>query len=139
MIATIAAMIRSRWDRSQRTNANVANATAPAHSAIVISPSVMEPPKASSRPLSSRPAKSVSIHSIAGTVTEANATVASTNRTPHDQLGGSGARTARRAATSQHSRNPRTAIKPAAAIATVTISSRDPWLPTSSNEAWGTK
>lgn len=132
MIATIAAMIRSRCERIQRAKANTPVATAAAHASVVPSPRSTEPPNASSRPASVVPASRASNSSIAGTAIDASSIVAPTKSGAPRQLGAGDDASVRWAAASQQSRRPCSAIAPAMTVATATTSPRESWLETSS-------
>ncbi len=125
MIATTAAMIRSRCERIQRAKANTAIATAAAHASVVPNPSSTDPPNASSRPASVVPASRESNSSIAGTAIDASSIVAPTKNGALRQLGAGDDASVRLAAASQQSRSPCSAMRPATTAAITTTSPRE--------------
>jgi len=125
MIPAIAAMIRSRCERSQRATANTAIATAAAHASVVLNPRSTDPPNASSRPASVVPASRESSSSIAGTAIDASSIVAPTKSGALRQLGAGDDASVRWAAASQQSRRPCSATAPATMAASATTSPRE--------------
>jgi hypothetical protein len=125
MIPTIAAMMRSRYERIQRAKAKIAIATAAAHASVVPKPRSSDPPNASSRPASVVPASRESSSSIAGTIIDAMSIVAPAKSGAVRQLGAGEDASVRWAAASQQSRRPCRASAPATTAAIATTSPRE--------------
>lgn len=125
MIPTIAAMMRSRYERIQRAKAKTAIATAAEHASVVPKPRSTDPPNASSRPASVVPASRESSSSIAGTAIDASSIVAAVKSGALRQLGAGEDASVRWAAASQQSRRPCRASAPATTAATATTSPRE--------------
>lgn len=125
MISTIAAMIRSRCERSQRARANTAMPTAAAHARVVPKPRITDPPNASSRPARVVPARRESKSSISGTAIDASSIVAATNNGACRQFGSGDDVSDRLAAASQQSRNPCSATTAASMAAIAMTSPRE--------------
>jgi hypothetical protein len=125
MIATIAAMIRSRYERSQRAKAKTEIATPAAHASVVANPRNTDPPNASSRLPSVVPASRESNSSIAGTAIDASSIVAPMKGGALRQLGAGGDVRVRLTAASQHRRRPCSAIAPATTAPSATTRQRE--------------
>ena len=125
IIPTIAAMIRSRCERSHRAKAKTAIPRTAPHAIVVPSPRSTDPPNASSSPPRLAPARCESSSSIDGTAIEASSTIVPTKNGAVCQPGGGGDASVRFAAASQQRRSACRAMAPARIAATTPTSPRE--------------